>query len=152
MPKPKLPASIRVLSPEEYPPEITAARGAYTPDVRFAATHPLGLYHVEHHGAGHLQAMFTPRKKGSRARAIGGASDLAGAMRRILRHEDEVTSPEAPRERGESGPVSVFALGRRTHGEEIPRTQPAREIAREIDAYLQKVEQDLRRASRLGGA
>jgi hypothetical protein len=123
---------IRVLSPGEYPPEITARQGAHIPDVRLAAIHPLGLYRVEHWGAGHLQAMFTPRR-GSRARPIGGASDVAGAVRRILDHEDELTHPEVPREEGRSGPVGVFSLGRRIRGERTPT-----QLCREIEAHLKK--------------
>ena len=130
--KPERPT--RILSPSEYPANITGSRGAYRPDVVFAAQHPLGLYHVEHHGAGHLQAYFTPKRKGSRPKTIGGASSMEGAMRRIQNHEDEMMEPDAPREMGQSGPVSIFALGRRTGGAKTP-TQLDREIEQFLATY-----------------
>jgi len=107
---------VRVLAPSEYPIEITRAQGAYTPDVRFAATHPLGLYHVEDHGAGHLAVYFTARRRGSRAKNVGAASTMRDAMARISRHEDEATDPSAKREEGRNGPVNIMNLGRRLEG------------------------------------
>ena len=125
-------ASVRVLPPAEYPTSITAARGGgYPPDVRFAAVHPLGLYHVEHMGAGHHQAVFTPKRRGSRPVVVGGASSLAGALRRISDHEDRLVEPDAPREEGQRGPVSIFSLGQRTQGKKTPT-----QLDREIEAYL----------------
>lgn len=134
MPSPRktAPDQVRVLRPNEYPTSITDPRGAYTPVVKFAATHPLGLYHVEDQGAGHLMAYFTPRRRGSRAKAIGGASDMAGALRRISRHEDELIDPEASRELGRQGPVNMFRLGERTGGQKKTPTQ----LDAEIEAFL----------------
>lgn len=103
----------RVLRPDEYPAEITASQGAHRPDIRFAAIHPLGLYYVDHQGAGHLASYFVPRRRGSRAKLIGGASSLRGALERVLAHEDEMIHPDAPREDGSRGPVSIYSLGRR---------------------------------------
>lgn len=126
---------VRVLDPSEYPAEIVARQGAYQPEIRFAAVHPLGLYHVEHQGAGSLAAYFTPRRKGSRAKLIGGASSMRGAFARISRHEDELLDPGAPREEGRTGAVSMHSLGRRldegtrARAEKTP-TQLEREIAR----------------------
>jgi len=120
----------RVLSPSEYPAAITATRGAYTPRVLFAALHPLGLFHVEDEGAGHLGVFFTSRRA-KRAKAIGAASSMAGAFRRISAHEDELIHPEAEREEGKRGPVSIFALGKRT-GAPKPKSQ----LDRELDAWL----------------
>lgn len=126
-------AEFRVLDPSEYPASITAPRGAYTPIVEFAATTPLGLYHVEDQGAGsgHLMAYFTPKRRGSRPKMIGGANSLAGALTRISNHEDEALHPDAPRERGQSGPVNVFSLGRRTQG-----PKPDSQLDREIRQHL----------------
>lgn len=132
--KTKAPVTVRVLPRSEYPDSITRARGAYTPRVRFAATHPLGLYHVEDQGAGHLMAYFTPKRKGSRAQIVGGASSMAGAMARIRDHEDELLDPTAPRETGSNGPVNVFALGKRTSGTKTP-TQLDREIEQFLATY-----------------
>ncbi len=128
-------AGVRVLSPGEYPTAITAPQGAHTPDIRFAAVHPLGLYYVDHVGAGHLQAYFLPKRRGSRPKVIGGARDLRGALRRISVHEDEVTNPTARREEGRDGPVSVFNLGRRLEGQKTPS-----QLDREIEAVLRDAE------------
>lgn len=122
---------VRILSREEYPPEITRADGAYRPDVRFAAIHPEGLYYVDHQGAGHFAAYFLPKRRGSRPRSVGGASSLRGALARVSAHEDELIDPSAPRETGGSGPVSVFSLGRRTAGK-----KPDTQLDAEIRAYL----------------
>jgi len=125
---------VRVLTRDEYPPEITADQGAYRPDVRFAAIHPAGLYHVEHQGAGHLATYFTPRRRGSRARQIGSASSMRGAFARITRHEDEILHPDAPREEGKNGPVNIFSLDRRMDdGATKTPTQLEREIAQILD-------------------
>ena len=119
-----------VLSPSEYPASITTSRGAYTPKVLFAALHPLGLFHVEDQGAGHLGVFFTARRA-KRAKPIGGASSMAGAFRRISAHEDELIHPEAAREEGKHGPVSIYALGKRT-GEPKPKSH----LDRELDTWL----------------
>lgn len=126
--KPELEA--RVLSPSEYPASITAPRGAYTPDIKFAAQHPLGLYYVDHEGAGHLGVYFLS-KRSKHAKTIGGASSMAGAFRRISKHEDQLVHPEAEREEGKRGPVSIYALGERT-GAPKPRSQ----LDLELDAWL----------------
>lgn len=120
--------SVRVLQPEEYPAEIIKSQGAHRPDIRFAAIHPLGLYYVDHLGAGHFAAYFVPKRRGSRPRTIGAGSSLRGALERIRRHEDELVAPDAPREEGRDGPVSIFNLGRRIDGARTD-TQLAREIA-----------------------
>jgi hypothetical protein len=56
---------------------------------------------------------------------------MAGAFRRISAHEDELIHPEAEREEGKRGPVSIFALGKRT-GAPKPKSQ----LDRELDAWL----------------
>lgn len=128
---------VRVLSAGEYPAEITAASGARRPDVRFAAVHPLGLYHVDHLGAGHLQAYFTPRRRGSRAKPIGGASSMRGAFARIIAHEDELVDPGAPREEGRGGPVNIFSLGRRLdEGTAVRAAKTPTQLEREIAQIL----------------
>ena len=121
----------RILTPGEYPVSITARRGAYDPVIEFAAVTPLGMYHVENQGADHRMAYFTPKRARSRAKGIGGASSLAGAMTRISSHEDDMLHPDAPREIGQSGPVNVFSLGRRTEGR-----KPDSELDRDIRQYL----------------
>lgn len=121
----------RILSKEEYPTSITARQGIYDPVIEFAAVTPLGMYHVENQGAGHRMAYFTPKRARSRAKGIGGASSLAGAMTRISSHEDEMLHPDAPREMGQSGPVNVFSLGRRTGA-----PKPDSELDRDIRQYL----------------
>lgn len=128
-----IPATVRVLPRSEYPASITASRGAYQPDVAFAAIHPLGLYHIERHGtSGHYDAYFTPKRKGSRRQNCGGASSMEGAFRRIQHHEDELMEPNAPREEGKNGPVNIFDLGKRTGGTKKTPTQ----LDREIEAIL----------------
>ena len=62
---------------------------------------------------------------------IGGANGLAGALRRIKNHEDELVNPNAEREEGKNGPVSIFALGKRTGG-----PKPPTQLDREIDEFL----------------
>lgn len=122
----------RILPREEYPPELLAAPpGRYPTDVRLVAVHPMGTYHVEHHGAGHHAAYFTPRRKGSRAKSVGSASSLRGALARIQHHEDELVNPDAPREWGQAGPVNIFSLGRRTSGKKTPT-----DLDREIEEFL----------------
>ena len=130
MSKKKPAIEARVLAPSEYPPSITATRGAYTPKIMFAAQHPLGLYYVEDQGGGHLGTFFLSRRS-KHAKTIGGASSMAGAFRRISKHEDELIHPDAPREEGKHGPVSIYALGQRT-GEPKPKSQ----LDRELDAWL----------------
>lgn len=124
------PIAARVLTPAEYPLSIRIRHGRPN-DVRFAAIHPLGLFHVEHHGANHMQAYFTPKRKGSKAQMIGAGNGLAGALRRVKNHEDELLNPDAPREEGKNGPVSIHALGRRTGG-----PKPPTQLDREIDEFL----------------
>src|SRR5262245_65777669 len=122
----------RILPREEYPAELlTAGPGLHAPDVRLVAIHPMGRYHVEHHGAGHHVAYFTPRRRGSRPRNVGGAGSLRGALARIQAHEDELVEPDAPREMGQSGPVSIHSLGRRTAGKKTPT-----DLDREIEEFL----------------
>jgi hypothetical protein len=125
---------VRVLTPDEYPASITAPQGAYTPEIRFAAEHPLGLYYVQHEGAGHLAAYFV-RRRGSRPKNIGAASNLRGALRRISDHEDLLVNPAAPREEGKGGPVSIFSLGRRTAG-----AKTSSQLDREIEEVLRRAE------------
>ena len=120
----------RVLSPSEYPAAITATRGAYTPKIMFAAQHPLGLYFVEDMGANTLGVNFQSRRA-KKPTYIATASSMAGAFRRISKHEDELIHPDAPREEGKHGPVSIYALGQRT-GEPKPKSQ----LDRELDAWL----------------
>ncbi len=124
---------VRVLDASEYPTSITATRGMYTPQVMFAAIHPLGLYYVEHEGAGHLAVTFLPKRKGSRPKRIGSASSMEGAFRRISTHEDEVLNPQAEREEGRNGPVNIFDLGKRTNSSKVPT-----DLDRELDRYLKR--------------
>lgn len=135
MAKKKTDIEARVLSPNEYPTSITARQGAYTPKIMFAAQHPLGLYHVQDEGiVGNpaYRAYFTPKRKGSKAKSIGfGGGSMPGALRRISQHEDEAIHPEAAREMGTSGPVSIYALGKRT-GEPKPKSQ----LDQELDTWL----------------
>lgn len=128
MAKKPAPTAVRILPRAEYPVEITAPRGAYTPNIEFAAQHPLGLYYVENQGAGHRMAFFLPKRRGSRPKIAGAASSLAGALRRIQKHEDELLEPDAPREEGKNGPVSIWALGSRTNGSK-KETELDRQIA-----------------------
>lgn len=122
----------RVLSPSEYPENITAPAfpGAYKSRVTFAAQHPLGTYHVEDEGAGTLGVYFTPRRA-KKPKRVATAADMAGAFRRISHHEDELVHPSAEREEGKRGPVSIYALGQRT-GEAKPKSQ----LDQELDAWL----------------
>lgn len=126
--KPELEA--RVLSPSEYPPSLTVPRGGYALKVLFVAQHPLGLYHVEDHGAGVHAVFFTPRRA-KKSKIIANTRNMAAAFRAISQHEDELVHPEAEREEGKRGPVSIYALGRRT-GEPKPKSQ----LDRELDAWL----------------
>ena len=81
------PPLVRILSPGEYPENITAPAfpGAYKARVSFAAQHPLGLYHVEEEGAGTLGVYFTPRRA-MKPRRVATAANMAGAFRRISHH------------------------------------------------------------------
>jgi hypothetical protein len=130
MSKKKPDIEARVLSPSEYPTAITAPQGAYTPKVLFVAQHPLGLFHVEDQGGGHLAVFFTSRRA-KRAKTIGGASSMAGAFRLISAQEDELIHPEAEREEGKRGSVSLSALGKRMGG-----PKPKSRLDRELDAWL----------------
>lgn len=120
----------RVLAPSEYPASITMPRGAYTPNILFAAQHPLGIYFVEDMGAGTLGVNFLSRRA-KKPTYIGTASGMAGAFRRISKHEDERIHPEAEREEGKHGPVSIHALGQRTR-----EPKPKSQLDRELDAWL----------------
>jgi len=130
----KLPLEVRILSPEEYPESITtpAFPGAHKARVTFAAQHPLGLYHVEEEGAGTLGVYFTPRRA-RKPKRVASAANMAGAFRRISHHEDELMHPEAKREEGKHGPVSIYALGSRT-GEAKPKSH----LDQELDTWLIK--------------
>lgn len=122
----------RVLSPSEYPTSITAPSfpGAYPPKVIFAAQHPLGLYHVEDEGANVHGVYFTARRA-KKPKRVATASSMAGAFRRISDHEDTLIHPGAAREEGKSGPVSIYAVGRRTQ-----EPKPKSQLDRELDAWL----------------
>ena len=126
------PPLVRILSPGEYPESITAPAfpGAYKAQVTFAAQHPLGLYHIEEEGAGTLGIYFTPRRA-RKPRHVATAVNMAGAFRRISHHEDELMHPEAKREEGKHGPVSIYALGRRTRD-----VKPRSQLDQELDAWL----------------
>jgi hypothetical protein len=117
---------VRILPPAEYPPELTRARGAYQPDVRFVALHPLGRYHVEHQGVGYHMAYFTPKRRGSRPQPIGAGRSLPDALARVADHEDQAMHPDASREWGQQGPVPVEVVGQRIDPK--PRTQLEAEI------------------------
>lgn len=110
---------LRVLAPREYPRDLLAQRGAYASDIRFVAQHPRGTYHVEHEGAGHFGAYFTPRRAGARPRLIGGARSLGDALRLVLDHEAEL-----------QGAAEADQVG--DLGERKDKTQ----LAREIKAWL----------------
>jgi hypothetical protein len=120
----------RVLSPSEYPPRLLEPRGAYTPKVLFAAQHPRGLYHVEDEGAGLLGVYFTPLRAKT-PRRFASARAMSTAFQRISIHEDEMLHPEAAREEGRQGPVSIFELGRRLEG-----PKPPSQLDRELNAWL----------------
>jgi hypothetical protein len=105
----------RMMDPKEYPESWTAPRGAFTPKIVFGVEHPKGRYYAEDQGAGHLAVYFVAKRKNSKPKNIGAASGIAGAWKRILDHEDEMVEPDAPRETGKDGPVSIFALGKRKH-------------------------------------
>lgn len=120
----------RVISPSEYPASITATRGAYTPNILFAAQHPLGLYFVEDMGAGTLGVNFLSRRS-KKPKYIATAGSLPGAVKRISNHEDEQVHPDAPREEGKNGPVSIWSLGKRTGG-----PKPKSRLDRELDSWL----------------
>ena len=128
----KPPLDVRILPPEEYPETITAPAfpGAYKARVTFAAQHPLGLYHIEEEGAGTLGVYFTPRRA-RKPKRVATAATMARAFHRISHHEDELMHPEAKREEGKHGPVSIYALGRRT-GEAKPKSQ----LDEELDTWL----------------
>ncbi len=89
----------RVLSPSEYPASITAPWGTRVPRVLFAAQHPLGIYHVEDHGAGVHVVYFTARRS-KRPKVIGSARGVAGAFCVISEHEDQLVHPAVAREGG----------------------------------------------------
>ena len=126
------PVETRILSPNEYPESITAPAfpGAYKAKVLFAVQHPLGLYHIEDMGASTLGVNFTPRRA-KKPRYIATAGNMAGAFHRISRHEDELLHPNAAREEGKHGPVSIYALGQRTK-----EAKPKSQLDRELDAWL----------------
>lgn len=124
------PVESRVLSSSEYPPAILARRGAYTPEVLFAAQHPRGLYHVENEGDGLLGVYFTARRAKT-ARRIASVGNMKGAFQRISQHEDELLHPDATREEGRQGPVSIYALGRR-----LESAKPPSQLDHELDAWL----------------
>jgi hypothetical protein len=127
----KKPASdARILSPSEYPAAITAPQGAYTPKVVFAAQHPLGLFHITDDGVAQFGVYFTSRRA-KHAKLLGWAPTLPGAFRRISAHEDTLIHPEAPREEGKHGPVSIRSLGQRT-GAPKPKSQ----LDHELSAWL----------------
>lgn len=102
---------------------ITQRRGAYTPDIRFAATTPLGTYYVEDQGAGHLGAYFLPKRKGSRPQTVGSANTLRGAYERILDHQDKALHPDAPRVTGHGGSVSIWQVGSRIGAREASQLE-----------------------------
>jgi hypothetical protein len=128
----KSPAEARILSPSEYPENITAPAfpGAHTAQVIFAVQHPLGLYHVEDEGAGMLGVYFTARRA-KRPKRVASAANMAGAFRRISHHEDELIHPGAEREEGKHGPVSIYALGQRTKA-----AKPKSQLDQELDSGL----------------
>lgn len=122
----------RVLSPAEYPANLTGTRGLWgrLPTILFATQHPLGLYSVEDEGANVHGVYFTPRRA-KKPQRIATASSMSSAFRRISDHEDRLLHPEAVREEGKQGPVSIYALGQRTQD-----PKPKSELDRELDAWL----------------
>lgn len=130
MSKKKPDIQARVLSPSEYPATITASHGAHTPKVLFAAQHPLGIYHVEDEGAG-VHGVYFTASRAKRPKRIASTRNMPGSFRAISRHEDDLIHPEARREEGKQGPVSIYALGRRV-GEPKPESQ----LDHELDAWL----------------
>lgn len=133
MGKSKSPKStaVRVLAPAEYPAVVTQDRGAFRPDVKLVIEHPLGTYWVEDQGAGHLAAMFLPRRARSRLQNVGAASTISGALRRIADHEDQLVNPDVAREYGQRGPVNISSVGTR-----VGHAKTLTELDREIAAYL----------------
>jgi len=92
-------------------------------------TSPVGTYHVEHHGAG-VHAVFFKGRRQKKARIIANTGSLPAALAYISEHEGDLLEPNAPRETGARGPVSIYAVGRRT----TPKT--ATQLDREIAAWL----------------
>ncbi|HSX23402.1 MAG TPA: hypothetical protein VLE97_11565 [Gaiellaceae bacterium] len=90
---------------------------------------PVGTYHVEHHGAG-VHAVFFKARRAKKPKIIANAGSLEGALRRISEHEGDLLEPDAPRVTGKEGPVSIYAVGRRT----TPKT--ATQLDREIAEFL----------------
>jgi hypothetical protein len=90
-----------------------------------------GRYHIENHGAGVHAVYFTRKRKGSKPKLIANTRSMANALKSIAEHEDEMDAPNAPRETGQNGPVSIYALGKRTGGTKTPTQLDA-----EIAAYL----------------
>jgi len=105
-------------------------RSATRSKVLFAAQHPLGLYHVEDHGAG-VHAVYFTSRRARKPQYIATANSMPHAFRRISDHEDQLIHPETEREEGKKGPVSIWALGKRT-GAPKPKSQ----LDRELDAWL----------------
>lgn len=87
---------------------------------------PVGTYTVEHHGAG-VHAVLFKGKRQKKARLIANKGSLEGALRAISEHEGDLLEPNAPREEGRSGPVSIYAVGKRTTAK--TPTQLDRDIA-----------------------
>lgn len=76
-------------------------------------TSPVGTYTVEHHGAG-VHAVLFKGKRQKKARLIANRGSMESALAFISEHEGDLLEPDAPRETGARGPVSIYAAGRRT--------------------------------------
>lgn len=74
---------------------------------------PVGTYVVEDQGAG-VHAVLFKAKRARKFKVVGVPRSMRAALERISEHEGDLLEPSAPRERGENGPVSIFAVGKRT--------------------------------------
>ena len=122
----------------EVSPEIAQALLLYHEDPIEHSRHPIRLgspldacltvLHETVHCCGKVEPSDRRAKKPKR---FATASSMVGAFQRISSHEDNLIHPEAPREEGAQGPVSIYALGQRTHG-----TKPKSQLDHELDAWL----------------
>jgi len=92
-------------------------------------TSPVGTYTVEHHGAG-VHAVLFKGKRQKKARLVANTGSLPAALAAISEHEGDLLEPNAPRETGAGGPVSIYAVGRRT----TPKTPT--QLDREVEEIL----------------
>lgn len=78
-----------------------------------------------------VHGVYFTARRAKKPHRIATASNMAGAFRHISNHEDKLIHPEAAREEGKRGPVSIYALGQRI---QEPKTKS--QLDRELDAWL----------------